>query len=98
MKNNVWIKLFCYENRLTFPIYVSNQKFKNSVDLMLVTDGDKWYYVYIEDFDRFTLKKKQKIKTKNAFVRVSAFVLVVKMCWQDIKKIAWALMVCNLWD
>ena len=44
------------------------------------------------------LKKKQKIKTKNAFARVSAFVLVVKMCWQDIKKIAWAFMVCNLWD
>ena len=52
--------MFCYENRLTFPIYVSNQKFKNSMDLMLVTDGDKWHYVYIEDFDRFTLKKNKK--------------------------------------
>ena len=49
-------------------------------------------------FWQIYVKKKQKIKTKNAFVRVSAFVLVVKMCWQDIKKIAWALMVCNLWD
>ena len=52
--------MFCYENRLTFPTYVSNQKFKNSMDLMLVTDGDKWYYVYIKDFDRFTLKKNKK--------------------------------------
>ena len=29
-KNNTCINVFCYENRLVFPIHVSNQKFKNS--------------------------------------------------------------------
>ena len=29
-KNNTCINVFCYENRLVFLIYVSNQKFKNS--------------------------------------------------------------------
>ena len=24
IKNNIWIHVFCYENRLTFPIYISN--------------------------------------------------------------------------
>ena len=38
---------------------------------------------------------KQKIKTKNGFVEVVYSVLVVKMCWQNIKKIVWALMVKN---
>ena len=61
--------MFCYENRLTFPIYVSNQKFKNSMDLMLVTDGDKWYYMYIKDFDRFTFKKKKINKNKKCFCK-----------------------------
>ena len=38
---------------------------------------------------------KQKIKTKNGSVKVVYNVLVVKMCWQNIKKIVWALMVSN---
>ena len=39
---------------------------------------------------------KQRIKTKNTFARVVWSVLVVKMCWQSIKKFVWALMVHNL--
>ena len=38
---------------------------------------------------------KQKIKTKNGSVKVVYNVLVVKMCWQNIKKIVWALMISN---
>ena len=44
-KNNIYINLFCYENKLTFPIYISDQKFENSMDLLLITDGDKSHYV-----------------------------------------------------
>ena len=39
---------------------------------------------------------KQRIKTKNAFVRVVYSVLVVIMYWQNIKKFVWVLMVHNL--
>ena len=39
---------------------------------------------------------KQRIKTKNTFARVVGSVLVVKMCWQSIKKFVWTLMVHNL--
>ena len=35
---NICISVFCYENALTFLIYVSGQKFKNSIDLLLVID------------------------------------------------------------
>ena len=40
------------------------------------------HYVYIQDFNRFMF-----YKTKNGFVEVVYSVLVVKMCWQNIKKI-----------
>ena len=40
--------------------------------------------------------KKQKMKTKYAFVRVVYSALVVKMCWHNIKKTVGALMVHNL--
>ena len=60
-KNNIC--MFCYENRLTFPIYVSNKKFENSMDLLLlITDRDTSHYVYIKDFDRFMF---HKTKNKN---------------------------------
>ena len=55
--------MFCYENKLAFPIYVSNQKFENSMYLLIIIDGDKSHYVYITDLC-FT---KQRIKTKKYF-------------------------------
>ena len=39
---------------------------------------------------------KQRIKAKKTFEKVGYCVLVVKMCWQNIKKPVWALMVHNL--
>ena len=40
-KNDICINVFCYENKLIFLIYISNEKFENSMDLLLVTDVDK---------------------------------------------------------
>ena len=37
-KKNICINVFCYENKLTFSIYISDQKFENSVDLLLIID------------------------------------------------------------
>ena len=61
-KNNICINVFCYKNKLVFPINVSDQKFENSMDLLLVTDGNISLYVYIKDFYRFII---QKTKNKN---------------------------------
>ena len=67
-KSNICINVFCYENKLVFPIYISDQKFENSMDLLLVTDGDKSHYVYIKDFDRFMFHK-TKNKNKKYFCK-----------------------------
>ena len=61
-KDNICINEFGYENKLTFPIYVSDQKSENSMDLLLLINGDKSHYVYINDFNRYMF---QKTKNKN---------------------------------
>ena len=60
--------MFSYENELIFPIYVSDQKFKDSLDLLLLVDNDKSHYVHIKDFDRFMFHK-TKNKNKKWFCR-----------------------------
>ena len=67
-KNNICINVFGYENELVFPIYVSDQKFEDSMDLLLLIDDDKSHYVYIKDFDRFMFHK-TKNKNKKWFCR-----------------------------
>ena len=49
-KNNICINAFCYENKFTFPIYISDQKFENSIDLLLLKIENKSHYVYILRF------------------------------------------------
>ena len=63
---NICINVFCDENKMVFPIYMSNQKFENSMDLLLITDGDKLHYLYIKDLC-FT---NQRTKTKNTFAQM----------------------------
>ena len=63
--------LFCYEKKLTFPIYISYPKFENSMDLLPIINENKSHYVYIKDFDIFmfhkTKKQKQKLLLKRLF-------------------------------
>ena len=68
VKNNICINVFGYEDELVFPIYVSDQKFEDSMDLLLLIDDDKSHYVYIKDFDRFMFHK-TKNKNKKWFCR-----------------------------
>ena len=68
MKNNIYINLSGYENGLVFTIFVSDQKFEDSMDLLLLIDDDKSHYVYIKDFNRFMFHK-TKAKNKKWFCR-----------------------------
>ena len=78
VKNNICI-VFGYENGLVFPIYVSDKKFEESIDFLLLIDDDKSHYVYIKDFDRFMFHK-TKNKNKKWFCRSCLSVLVEKVC------------------
>ena len=38
MMNNICINMFRYENKLIFPIYISDQKFEYTMDFLLLID------------------------------------------------------------
>ena len=68
IKNNICINVFGYEKRLVFPIYISDQKFEDSMNLLLLINNSKSHYVYIKDFDRFIFHK-TKNKNKKWFCK-----------------------------
>ena len=53
---------------MVFPIYVSDKKFKDFMDLLLLIDDDKSHYVYIKYFNTFMFHK-TKNKNKKWFCR-----------------------------
>ena len=67
VKNYIRINVFGYENELIFPIYVSDQKFKDSMDLLLLIADDKSHHVYIKHFDRLMFDKTKNQNQKMVF-------------------------------
>ena len=53
---------------MTYPVYVSDQKFENCVDLLLIADENKSHYVYIKDFNKF-MRNKTKNRNKKYFCK-----------------------------
>ena len=68
VQNNISINVFGYENKLVFPIYISNKKFEDSMDLLLLIEDNRSHYVYIKDFNRFMFHK-TKNKNKKWFCK-----------------------------
>ena len=68
VQNKICINVFCYENKVFYPVYFSDQKFSNSIDLLLMSDKFKSHYVYIKGFDRF-MSNKTKYKGKKYFCK-----------------------------
>ena len=65
MQNKSCINVFCYDNKLTYPVYASGQKFNDNMDLLLISNEFKSHYVYIKDFDRFMLNKNKNRNKKH---------------------------------
>ena len=92
-QETTFASMFIVTNKLTFPIYISDLKFGNSVGLLQIFDGDKSFTSKVLTDLCFT---KKRIKTKNTVARVAYSVLLVKIYWQNIKNFVWALMVHSL--
>ena len=67
-RKNICINLFCYENGLTYLIYVSSQKFRDCMDLLSISNENKSHYAYIKDFNRFMFNK-TRYKNKKYFCK-----------------------------
>ena len=68
VQNKIFINVFCYENKIAYPVYLPDQKFNDSFDLLLISDKIKSHYVYIKDFNRFMFNK-TKYKGKKYFCK-----------------------------
>ena len=51
LQNKIGINVFCHENKLIYPVYLSDQD--DTMDLLLISNEFVSHYVYIKDFDRF---------------------------------------------
>ena len=66
--NGININGFCYENKMVYPVYSSNQSFNDCLDLLLISNNFTSHYVYIKDFNRLMFNK-TKHKGKKYFCK-----------------------------
>ena len=60
--------MFCYKNKIIYPLYISGKTFSDCMDLLLIFDENKSHYVYIKDCNRFMFSK-TKNKNKKYFCK-----------------------------
>ena len=66
--HKICINVFCYENKVVYSVYLSDQKFHDSMDLLLISNEFVSDHVYIKDFDRLMFNK-TKHKGKKCFCK-----------------------------
>ena len=52
-QNSINISVFGYEDKQPYPIYVSKEKYKDHMELLLITENENKHYVLIKDFNKF---------------------------------------------
>ena len=55
--NKICVYVFCYENKMVYPVNLSNQFFNDVLDLLLISNDFTNHYVYIKDFNRLMFNK-----------------------------------------
>ena len=65
-QNEINISVFGYENKQPYPIYVSKEKYKDHMELLLITKDENKHYVLIKDFNKFMFNQ-TKNKNKKHF-------------------------------
>ena len=68
MLNKINVNVFCYEKKIIYPAYLSNQSFNDCLDLLLISNDFTSHYVYITDFNRLMFNK-TKNKNKKYFCK-----------------------------
>ena len=67
--NKICVNVFCYENKVVYPVcLLSNQCFNDCLDLLLISNDFTSHYVYIKDFNRLMFNK-TKNKNKKYFCK-----------------------------
>ena len=66
--NKINVNVFCYENKVVYPVYLSDQTFDDCLDLLLISNNFTSHYVYIKNFNKFMFNK-TKHKGKKYFCK-----------------------------
>ena len=67
-ENSICINVFSYDNGVIYPIYISNERFSDKMDLIQIFEEKKSNYKYTKDFNRLIFNK-TKNKNKKHFCR-----------------------------
>ena len=66
--NKININVFCYENKVVYPVYLSNKCFNDVLDLLLISNDFTNHYLHIKGFNRLMFNK-TKNKNKKYFCK-----------------------------
>ena len=66
LQNKIGINVFCYKNKVVYPVYLPNRS--DCMDLLLISNGLVSHYVYIKNFERFMFNK-TKHKNRKHFCK-----------------------------
>ena len=64
-QNEININVFGYEDKQSYPIYVSKEKYDNQMNLLLITENENKHYVLIKDFNSFMFNKTKHKERKH---------------------------------
>ena len=64
-KNGIRVNIFGYENKQPYPIYISKERFKEELNLLLIEQDGNKHYVLIKDFNSFMFKHSKHKGRKN---------------------------------
>ena len=65
-KNSIRIYVFGYEEKQPYPIYISDEKYEDHMELLLITKDENKHYVLIKDFNKF-MYQQTKHKERKQF-------------------------------
>ena len=67
------VNVFGYENKV-YPLCISKKSYDQTLNLLLITEKDKFYYVFIKDFNILMFSRtKHKYKKQNCMSCLQSF-------------------------
>ena len=94
-KKKICNNVFCYPDNMVYSVYLSSQKFRNCMNLLLITDEISHIMSMSETLTDLCAIR-QNVRLKIFFANIVYNILVVKEFWQNIKKLVWKKMVNRL--
>ena len=64
-KNSIRINVFGYEEKQPYPIYISDEKYEDHMELLLITKDENKHYVLIKDFNKFMYQQTKRKERKH---------------------------------